>query len=478
MEQTLDTTIVRHTRYLAIAALVSTLAGFLFGYDNLVISGAIGYVSRFYELDAAGIGWIASCAVIGCWAGSVSAGWIVDRLGAKCGLWLCAFCFAASSVGVWFANSVAQYTVWRILGGLGIGGASIVAPMYIAEIAPTRIRGRLVTLYQMGIVLGILSAVFVNMLIQRMGNDAWNTAVGWRWMFLAGVVPAFLFGGMIVPAVESPRWLMKVGRRDKARAILCRLNGPKAAANEAAAIEQSLVQENGRMTELFSTGYRRALLIGVGLAGLSQASGIFCLLSFLPEVLKAAGVETADAFYQTVLVGVVLAIFTLAAMCSVDIAGRKTLIVFGTSMQCVALAAVGWLYYVHDSGLALLVFVMVFAAAHAIGNGAVCWVIISEIFPTKVRGRAMSIATMALWLVAYIGNLVFPLMQKHLGGSGTFWCFCAAALVNLIFVLLFVPETKGRSLEEIEAIWMKNERKGHHGSLASDRAILSDPTTL
>ena len=211
-----NTTPQRQPVHLVIATLVSGLGGFLFGYDNLVISGAIGYVGRFYALDAAGIGWVASCAVIGCLVGSLTAGWVVDRLGAKVGLWLCAVCFAASSVGVWwFANSLAEYTLWRILGGLGIGAASIVAPMYIAEIAPTPIRGRLVTLYQLGIVLGILSAVFVNMLIQRMGDDAWNTAVGWRWMFLAGVVPAVLFGAMIVPAVESPRWLMKMNRRTK-----------------------------------------------------------------------------------------------------------------------------------------------------------------------------------------------------------------------------------------------------------------------
>ena len=388
--------------------------------------------------------------------GSSLAGWVVDRLGAKFGLWLCAGCFGASSVGVWFCcDTLTQYTLWRILGGLGIGAASIVAPMYIAEIAPARIRGRLVTLYQMGVVLGILSAVFVNMLIQRMGDDAWNTAVGWRWMFLAGAVPAAFFGAAIVAAVESPRWLMKMNRIEEARDILCRLNGPEIAAVESARIQQSLLQENGRLTDLFTTGFRRALLIGIALAGLSQASGIFCLLSFLPEVLKAAGFNTADAFFQTVSVGVVLAVFTTAAMFLVDVAGRKTLILLGTAVQFISFAAVGWLYFIHGSGVAILVFVMIFAAAHAIGNGAVCWVIISEIFPTKLRGRAMSIATMALWVVAYIGNLVFPLLEKQLGTSGTFWCFSVAAFVNLVVVAIFVPETKGRSLEQIEQMWYK-----------------------
>jgi len=295
------------------------------------------------------------------------------------------------------------------------------------------------------------------MLIQRMGDDAWNVAVGWRWMFLAGVVPAMFFAAMIVPSVESPRWLMKMKRRDEAYEILCRLNGPHAADIEAREIQQSLAQEQGSLSELFTTGFRRALVIGTMLAGLSQASGIFSLLSFLPEVLKAGGAGTRDAFFQTVLVGVILAVFTLAALALVDFAGRKTLIVFGTALQFISFAAVGWLYYTHGSGTAILGFVMVFVAAHAIGNGAVCWVIISEIFPTKVRGRAMSIATTALWLVAFLGNLIYPLMQKHLGHSGTFWCFSGAALINLLYVLWWVPETKGRSLEQIEQMWTTDD---------------------
>jgi MFS transporter, SP family, arabinose:H+ symporter len=443
----------QRVNHLVIATLVSGLGGFLFGYDNLVISGAIGYLSQFYQLDGVGIGWAASCAVIGCLVGSATAGWIVDRWGAKTGLWLCASCFAASSVGTFFAGSLSSFTLWRILGGLGIGAASIVAPMYIAEIAPARMRGRLVTLYQLGIVLGILSAVFVNMLIQRMGDDAWNITLGWRWMFLAGVVPAGFFGVIIMPAVESPRWLMKMKRRDEAYDILRRLSGPQAAGIEVDQIQRSLLQEKGTVMELFTTGFRRALLIGIMLAGLSQASGIFALLSFLPEVLKAAGAATSDAFFQTVLVGVTLAIFTLAALSLVDLAGRKTLLLAGTLLQFISFAAVGWLYYSHGSGVGILVFAMIFVAAHAVGNGAVCWVIISEIFPTKVRGRAMSIATTSLWLVAYLGNLVYPLMQKHLGHSGTFWCFSAAAFLNLFYVFFWVPETKGRSLEQIEDIW-------------------------
>ncbi|MGA7338788.1 MAG: MFS transporter, partial [Candidatus Sulfotelmatobacter sp.] len=226
-----------------IAATVSTLGGLLFGYDNIVISGAIGYLSRLFHLDAAGIGWAAGCALVGCIAGCAAAGTVADYLGKKKGLALCALCFALSSAGMMFASDLHQFVICRLIGGIGIGAASVISPNYIAEIAPTRVRGRCVTLYQLGIVVGILAAVFVNMLIQRMGDEAWNISTGWRWMFFAGVVPAVLFGFMIVPAVESPRWLMKEGRNDQALNVLAKINGPEAAAREGAEIQASLAIE-------------------------------------------------------------------------------------------------------------------------------------------------------------------------------------------------------------------------------------------
>ena len=212
-------------KYLVIAATVSGLGGLLFGFDNIVISGAIPYLTQLFHLDATGVGWAAGCALIGCIAGAMSAGAFVDYLGQKKGLAVCAACFALSSAGIWFAANLNQFVVWRIIGGIGIGAASIIAPMYIAEIAPTRLRGRLVTLYQVGIVLGILAAVFINMQIQRMGDDAWNTAVGWRWMFLMGLFPAIAFAAIIFPAPESPRWLMKMGRIPEAVTVLTQING-------------------------------------------------------------------------------------------------------------------------------------------------------------------------------------------------------------------------------------------------------------
>jgi SP family arabinose:H+ symporter-like MFS transporter len=428
-----------------------------------VISGAIGYLSQLFHLDAAGIGWAAGCALIGCVIGCAVAGTVADHLGKKVGLALCAVCFALSSGGIFFVDNLHQFVVWRLIGGLGIGAASVISPNYIAEIAPTRVRGRCVTLYQLGIVVGILAAVFINMLIQRMGDEAWNTAVGWRWMFLAGIVPALLFGAMILPAVESPRWLMKMGRRQEAIRVLTQINGSDIAAREAAAIESSLAVEEGHISELF-TSFRRPLLLGIMLAGLQQVSGITPIFSFLPQIFRSAGAASGDAFFQSVLVSLINLLFTLFALWLVDRVGRKTLILAGTTLQFVSLALVGWFYHVHGSALAVLIFVMSFVAGHAFGNGVACWVIISEIYPTKVRGRGMSIATTALWLVGYMGNQLFPIMQKNLGSDGTFWCFSGGALLTIVLVGLLIPETKGRSLEEITKFWT-SQRSGSQASV-------------
>jgi sugar porter (SP) family MFS transporter len=441
---------------LVVSTLVSALGGFLFGYDNIVISGAIGHLSKFYGLNAVTVGWAAGCALIGCLVGSAASGTMADRFGLKRALYTCAACFALSSLGVWMATSFTQYVLWRIIGGLGIGSASIVAPMYIAEIAPANVRGRLVVFYQFGIVAGILGAVYINMLIERSGTETWQTERGWRWMFAAAAIPAIIFAIIIVFSKESPRWLMKVGREKQAQQVLAAINGEPTAEAERAAIKRSLAQEEGGLKELFKGPFRRALVIGFLLAAFSQTSGITCLLSFLPEVFKSAGQNASDAFSQSVSVGMVNLAFTILAIWLVDKAGRRTLILFGTCTQALALAIVGCLYLMRGTGRGILVGIMAFVAGHAIGNGAVCWVIISEIFPTKVRGAAMSIATTAIWIFAYLANQFFPVMQSHLGSNGTFFIFSAMAAVNFIFVLLLVPETKGYSLEEISRIWSRH----------------------
>ena len=428
---------------LILSTLVSALGGFLFGYDNIVISGAIGHLSKFYGLDSVAVGWAAGCALIGCLVGSATSGALADRFGLKRALYACAACFALSAVGVWMAASFSQYVAWRIIGGLGIGSASIVAPMYIAEIAPRSVRGRLVVFYQFGIVAGILCAVYVNMLIERSRPEAWQIAHGWRWMFAAAAMPAIVFALAILFSKESPRWLMKRGREKEAEYVLRSIGGEPAARDETDAIKRSLAEEEGRLKELFNGPFRRALLIGFVLAAFSQTSGITCLLSFLPEVFKSAGQNASDAFFQSVLVGVVNLAFTILAIWLVDRSGRRTLILFGTCLQTLALAFVGYLYLAGGRGRGVLAGIMAFVAGHAVGNGAVCWVIISEIFPTKVRGAAMSIATTAIWIFAYLANQFFPVMQNHFGSAGTFFIFSGMAALDFMFVLLTRSRDKG-----------------------------------
>ena len=443
---------------LFLSTLVSALAGFLFGYDNIVISGAIGYLSRYYHLDAVGIGWAAGCALVGCLIGSAGAGGFADKFGLRKGLYGCAVCFALSSFGVWFAASFTQYVIWRIVGGLGIGAASIVAPMYIAEIAPSKVRGRLVVFYQLGIVLGILAAVFANMIIERSGDDLWNLQHGWRYMFAMGAAPAILFMTSIAFSKESPRWLMKAGRQKEAERILSAIHGYGAALEESRAIRSSLAEEEGRLSELFRGPFRKALLIGFVLAALTQTSGITSILSYLPEVFRLAGQSNADAFRQSVLVGLVNVVFTIVAIWLVDRRGRRSLILTGTAVQACSLAMIGSLYLAGGHPFGILAGIIAFVSGHAIGNGAVCWVIISEIFPNKVRGTAMSMATVALWMAAYLANQLFPVMQKYLGSHGAFFFFSGMAAINFLFVFLAVPETKGYSLEQISRMWTKNTK--------------------
>jgi SP family arabinose:H+ symporter-like MFS transporter len=438
--------------YLTVAAILSALGGVLFGYDNIVISGAIHSLSLHFGLSAKGIGWAAGCALLGCIAGSASAGAIADYLGQKKALALCAACFGLSSLGIWFSRDLGQFVAWRLIAGLGIGAASILCPMYVAEVSPSRLRGRLVTIYQLGIVLGILTAVFNNMRIQKMGDELWNQTVGWRLMFLVGIVPAILFAAAILLSVESPRWLLKMGRKEKALEVLNLLNDGQAAVYEFREIETALALETGRFAELF-TIFRRPLLIGIMLAAFQQISGITPIFSFLPDIFRASGAATSDAFLQSVLVGLINLVFTLLALWLVDLAGRKTLILAGTSVQFLALALVGWIYHVHGSGLAIVILIMAFVAGHAFGNGVACWVIISEIYPAKVRGRAMSVATTALWMVGYLGNQLFPVMMKRLNASGTFWTFAAGAFLTFVSVSLFVPETRGQTLEQVTLFW-------------------------
>lgn len=437
----------------ALAGLVAALGGFLLGYDNLVISGTLDYLRADFKLDAWGMGFAASVAQLGGLAGALAGGWCADRLGLRRSLFLCALLFTASSIGIFFSSTMTEYSVWRLVCGLSSGAATIVAPMYVAEIAAAHMRGRLITVYQIGLVFGIFVAVLSNAWIHSLGDEQWNIEHGWRWMFFASVVPGTLFFFSVILAVESPRWLMKMGRDTEALSILKRLYGEAPSQGMANEIRQSVRASDGDMRELFTGPFIKPLIIGVALAAFSQISGINVLLVYLPEIFKAAGSTANSAFSHAVIVGLVNIFFSFVALRLVDRAGRRALVLLGTTIQFVALASVAAMYRMGLSGPWLAAVIIACVAGHAIGNGVACWVIIAEIFPTRLRGRAMSFAMTSMWVASYLVLLLFPVMRTTLGDAGTFGVFALAALANHFYARFQTLETKGLTLEQIEAHW-------------------------
>jgi SP family arabinose:H+ symporter-like MFS transporter len=437
-------------------SIVAALGGLLFGYDTAVVSGAIGFLQKHFGLTAAMKGWAASSALIGCIFGAGGAGWVNDAIGRKKTLVLCALLFLVSSLGTAFPQTLTQFVWARFLAGIAIGAVSMTSPIYIAEIAPTRVRGRLVSLYQLAIVTGIFIVFFVNSLIQKQGDETWNTEIGWRVMFGVGAVPSLLFGLLALIVPESPRWLVQAGRRAEAEGILTRVAGPADAEREMFEIETTLQQEEGGFGELFQGGYLVALVIGIVLAVFQQFSGINSIMYYAPEIFKTVGSGKDSAFLQTVAVGAVNLLFTLVAVAWVDKAGRKAMLIAGTAVQVVTLGAVGWLFHIGGSPWALLACILLYVAAFAAAMGPIVWIVISEIFPNRVRGRAMSIAILALWAACYIVSQTFPMLLESIGPAKKFWFYAGCSLLSMIFVALFVPETKNRSLEEIAQSWKMN----------------------
>jgi SP family arabinose:H+ symporter-like MFS transporter len=432
---------------------ITAIGGFLFGYDTAVISGAVGFLETHFNLSPAQTGMAGASAIVGCIPGAMFAGVVSDRLGRKRVLLLCAVLYAVSGVASALPQTFTQFIVARFLGGLGIGASSMICPVYIAEIAPEKHRGRLGALFQLGIVTGIFLVFFVNLLIQRSGDAAWNTQLGWRWMLGSEAIPAggFLFLLFFVP--ESPRWLAMHHRAEEARRVLTRFAGEEAADRELAAIASVSQGEEGRFRELFSPTYRRPLFIAVALAAFAQFSGINAVMYYAPEIFKITGRGTNSAFSSTVWVGAINLLFTFVAIVFVDKAGRKPLLAIGAAVQTVSLAAVGLMFKIGNQGSGVLLFILLFVAAFAMAMGPIPWIVISEIFPGRIRGRAASVGVLAIWVACYVVAQTFPVLKNSVGGAVTFWIYGACSLASLAFVLAVMPETKGRTLEEIEASW-------------------------
>ena len=450
------------TLYLVLICLVATLGGLLFGYDTAVISGAIGPLQQHFGLDAAMKGWAASSALVGCFVGVAFAGEINDRFGRRTALVIAAVLFLISALGTALPRTFTEFVIYRAIGGLGVGIASMTSPMYIAEISPARIRGRMVSLNQFAIVFGMLLVYFVNYFIAGQGDEAWNVSTGWRWMFGSEAIPAVLLLGLMLLVPESPRFLLKQGREDKARRVLARVDGAAHAEREVTGIRAALAEESGSLKQLFQPGMRLVLVIGVLLAVLQQVTGINVFLYYAPEILKSvAGSQSDVALLQTVLVGGVNLVFTVLAVWIVDRVGRKPLMIIGAAGMGLCLAAIGVAAYAQVIGAWLLIFMLGYIACFAMSLGPVTWVILSEIFPTKIRGRALAIATFCLWVANFIVSQTFPMMDenpwlvKHFNHGFPFWIYAAFCVMLVIVMARLVPETKGRTLEELERIWKR-----------------------
>jgi SP family arabinose:H+ symporter-like MFS transporter len=449
---------------LLLATFVAALGGFLFGYDTAVISGAVGSLAAFFGLGAAEQGWVGASAIWGCLPGALAAGFLADRFGRKRLLVLCAALYALSGLWSAFPGSFAGFLASRFLGGLAIGISSMVCPTYIAELAPERRRGLLGTLFQLGIVTGIFLVFLVNQQIQKLGDPSWNAQTGWRWMLGSESLPAAVFLLLLVPAPESPRWLVLKGRIDEARAILGRILPADGVDRELGLIQAGTADGEAPFSELFAPAWRRPLFIAVALAVFCQFSGINAIMYYAPEVFKAASGAAADAekinaaYLSSVWVGAVNLVATFVALGLIDRAGRRALLLVGVSIQTAALGAVGWMFHTGAPGRPLLVAVVTYTGAFAMAMGPIPWVLISEIFPGRIRGRAVAVGVGTIWAACLVVAQTFPLMKDRLGPAATFWIYAACSFLSLVFVAVWVPETKGRTLEEIAASWRSAAR--------------------
>ena len=439
------------------------MGGLLFGYDWVVIGGAKPFYESYFQLNSAEqIGWANSCALIGCLVGSIVSGGTSDRFGRKKLLLLSAILFAMSSVLTGWANGFTAFIAWRMIGGVAIGIASNVSPTYIAELSPAPWRGRLVTLNQLTIVVGILAAQIVNWLIaDRVPEGAtaawirmsWNGQHGWRWMFTAVAFPAVVFflSALFIP--ESPRWLAKSGFTDQARGILARIGGQQYGNETLTEIQSALgieKQAGVPWHELLSPSVMKILIIGVALAALQQWSGINIIFNYAEEVYRGAGYGVSSTLFNIVITGTINLVFTVVALGLVDRFGRRTLMLFGCAGIALSHTVLGVTYRVGAKGLPVLLITLCTIGCYALSLAPVTWVLISEIFPNRIRGLGVSVSVSALWLASFLLTFTFPILNRSLGNAGTFWIYAAVCLAGFFFVLVRVPETKGKTLEEIE----------------------------
>lgn len=450
--------------YLLFLALVSAMGGFLFGYDWVVIGGAKPFYELFFDITSQPTlqGWAMSSALIGCILGAVISGVVADKFGRKLPLIFSAALFTISALGTGYVDSFTLFIIYRLIGGLGIGMASTLSPMYIAEIAPAKYRGQFVAINQLTLVIGILAAQVANFFIAEAIPDSstpemilasWNGQTGWRWMFWAELIPAILFFILMFIVPKSPRFLVKINEPETAKNVLTKIGGEAYAQEELNSVKLTLV-ESGKakvnIADLKSAKIKPILVIGIVLAIFQQWCGINIIFNYAEEIFTAAGYSVGDMLFNIVITGSVNLIFTLIAMRTVDSWGRRKLMLFGSLGLGVVYLILGGAYFFHFTGLPVLLLVITAIAIYAMSLAPITWVVLSEIFPNKIRGVAMSIATFSLWVASFILTFTFPILNDALGASGTFWVYSAICVAGFLFIRSKLPETKGKSLEEIE----------------------------
>jgi len=462
--------------YVWLISTVAALGGLLFGWDWVVIGGAKTFFEPCFGIakdvvvngksvivtNANLSGWANSCALLGCLLGSLLTGVLSDKFGRKRLLIFAAFLFAVSSVLTGWAANFQQFILWRIAGGVAIGMASNLSPLYIAEISPAKMRGRLVSLNQLTIVFGILAAQLLNMVVAQrvpagataaMIAESWNGRLGWRWMFTLVAAPSLLFfiAAFLVP--ESPRWLVKKGLPNRAKKILARIGGENYGEVETENIRQTIASEEVsrvRLADLFEPRLLKILIIGCGLAVLQQWSGINVLFNYASNIFNTAGFGVNTTLLFIVITGLVNAAFTFVALGTVDRWGRRGLMLFGCAGIAAAHILTGLAYALHLQGVAVLVFVLAAIGCYAMSLAPVTWVVISEIFPNRIRGTAISVAVSVLWIACFILTFTFPPLEGAIGTGNTFWIYAGICALGFLFIRKKLPETKGRTLEQIE----------------------------
>jgi sugar porter (SP) family MFS transporter len=452
-----------HVGYVWLISGVAAMGGLLFGWDWVVIGGAKQFFQPYFHLTtAAQIGWANSCALVGCLCGAVSAGVLSDKFGRKRLLVVAAILFAVTSLGNALAGNFFVFTFWRVLGGVAIGLASGLSPMYIAEIAPAAVRGRLVAINQLTIVIGILLAQYINWFVGRglpagatdeFIRNSWFGQEAWRWMFGLTAGPALLFfiGMLLVP--ESPRWLAKNGQAARARNILKKVGGQRYADVAAVEIQSTLAGEEIQrvhFTDLLEPNLRKTIALGVVLAVLQQWCGINVIFNYAPEIFRNAGYDISSVLKNIAWTGSVNLVFTILALGIVDRGGRRPLMLFGSAALGIIYTILGACYFYRVTGLPMLLLVLAAIGCYAISLAPVTWVVISEIFPNRIRGAAIAVAVSSLWIACFFLTFTFPLLNGWLGSAGTFWLYAAICVAGFVFIKFKLPETKGKSLEQIE----------------------------